>query len=211
MNFNLKHVLFFTFWIVIFGSNSSIQPEFQNVHDVIIDCNYTFEESINGIDIPKSIIKQLTLIDVEYYSFDCKLHKGQLVVNKKAKKDLIEIFEIIKKTKFPVNKAVPVVYYNWSDDASMNDNNTSCFNYRIVKGFGLLSAHSYGMAIDINPIQNPHIKGKDIQPRIGKYDVKQEGTIVRDSIIVKEFVNRGWQWGGRWRSSKDYQHFEKKN
>ena len=63
----------------------------------------------------------------------------------------------------------------------------------------------------INPMQNPHVKGKTIQPSGAKYDTKTEGTILRDSRIVNELKKRGWQWGGRWRSSKDYQHFEKKN
>jgi len=179
--------------------------------EIILDCNYTFEEAIKGIEIPNSISKQLTLISVEYYSFDDRLHKGQLVVNKKAAKDIEEIFNFIKESKFPIDKVIPAVKFNWDDDASMNDNNTVAFNYRKVKGSKVLSAHSYGMAIDINPLQNPHIKGKVIQPDKGKYNVNASGTIIRDSKLVKEFVKRGWQWGGRWKSSKDYQHFEKKN
>ncbi len=179
--------------------------------EIILDCNYTFEEAIKGIEIPNSISKQLTLISVEYYSFDDRLHKGQLVVNKKAAKDIEEIFNFIKESKFPIAKVIPAVKFNWDDDASMNDNNTVAFNYRKVKGSKVLSAHSYGMAIDINPLQNPHIKGKVIQPAKGKYNVNASGTIIRDSKLVKEFVKRGWQWGGRWKSSKDYQHFEKKN
>lgn len=179
--------------------------------EIILDCNYTFEEAIKGIEIPNSISKQLTLISVEYYSFDDRLHKGQLVVNKKAAKDIEEIFNFIKESKFPIDKVIPAVKFNWDDDASMNDNNTVAFNYRKVKGSKVLSAHSYGMAIDINPLQNPHIKGKVIQPAKGKYNVNASGTIIRDSKLVKEFVKRGWQWGGRWKSSKDYQHFEKKN
>lgn len=179
--------------------------------EIILDCNYTFEEAIKGIEIPNSISKQLTLISVEYYSFDDRLHKGQLVVNKKAAKDIEEIFNFIKESKFPIAKVIPAVKFNWDDDASMNDNNTVAFNYRKVKGSKVLSAHSYGMAIDINPLQNPHIKGKVIQPAKGKYNVNVSGTIIRDSKLVKEFVKRGWQWGGRWKSSKDYQHFEKKN
>lgn len=179
--------------------------------EIILDCNYTFEEAIKGIEIPNSISKQLTLISVEYYSFDDRLHMGQLVVNKKAAKDIEEIFNFIKESKFPIDKVIPAVKFNWDDDASMNDNNTVAFNYRKVKGSKVLSAHSYGMAIDINPLQNPHIKGKVIQPDKGKYNVNASGTIIRDSKLVKEFVKRGWQWGGRWKSSKDYQHFEKKN
>lgn len=185
--------------------------EIQDDVKIIVDCNYIFEEAIKGIEIPNDIISQLTLIDVEYYSFDDKLHRGQLVVNKKAVKDIKEIFDLIIELKFPIAKVIPAVKYNWDDDSSMKDNNTVAFNYRKVKGSKVFSAHSYGMAIDINPLQNPHVKGKDIRPQSGKYDPKVKGTILRDSEIVKEFIKRGWQWGGRWRSSNDYQHFEKKN
>ncbi|HEX9251533.1 MAG TPA: hypothetical protein VF870_04790, partial [Ignavibacteriaceae bacterium] len=67
----------------------------QDKHEIVKDCNYTFEEAVTGIEIPESIINQLTLVDVEYYSFDEKLHRGQLVINKKATKDIIEIFQFI--------------------------------------------------------------------------------------------------------------------
>jgi hypothetical protein len=187
------------------------QDDIQTDIKIIIDCRYTFEEAISGIEIPSSIISELRLVEVEYYSFDDKLHRGQVVVNKKVEKDIIIIFSLIKELKFPIAKVIPAVKYNWDDEASMNDNNTVAFNYRKVKGSKVLSAHSYGMAIDINPIQNPQIKGKVIQPPNAKYDSKVKGTILRDSEVVKEFIKRGWQWGGRWKSSKDYQHFEKKN
>lgn len=184
---------------------------YQDETKIIIDCNYTFEEALKGMEVPNSILKQISLVDVEYYSFDEKLHRGQILINKNAAKDILEIFEFIKSSRFPIAKVIPAVKYNWNDDSSMNDNNTTAFNYRKVKGSKVLSAHSYGLAIDINPLQNPHVKGKIIQPLKGKYDVKMKGTILRDSKLVQEFVKRGWKWGGRWRSSKDYQHFEKKN
>lgn len=183
----------------------------QNEEEVIVDCNYSFEEAISGKEIPKEITRNLVLLNVEYYSFDDKLHRGQIVLHKRAEKDIKEIFEIIKSIKFPISKVIPVVKYHWSDEASMNDNNTSAFNYRKVKGQKVLSFHSYGLAIDINPIQNPHIKRYLIQPSNTKYDSKAAGTILKNSRIVQEFKKRGWQWGGTWRSSKDYQHFEKKN
>lgn len=211
MKLNLKYLILFTFWILILDSKSLFQPSIQLDSAIIVDCNYSFKEAVSGIEIPKSIIKQLTLVEVEYYSFDEKLHRGQIIVNQKAAKEIKEIFEIIKSTRFPIAKVIPVVKYNWSDEASMNDNNTSAFNYRIVKGYKLLSAHSYGLAIDINPLQNPHIKGKIVNPIKGSYNIKVAGTILKESKLVSEFRKRGWQWGGRWRSSKDYQHFEKKN
>ena len=183
----------------------------QDQTEIIIDCNYTFDEAIKGIKIPNSIILQLTLVEVEYYSFDEKLHRGQLIINKKAVEDIRAIFDFIKSSRFPIAKVIPMVKYSWDDEKSMNDNNTTAFNYRKVKGSKVLSSHSSGMAIDINPFQNPHIKGEVVSPSKGKYNIDVSGTILKDSKLVKEFVKRGWQWGGRWRSSKDYQHFEKKN
>lgn len=204
-------VLFTNAFILILLQCFVYSQQINNEQKIIVDCNYTFEEAVTGIEIPNSILKQLTIIDVEYYSFDDRIHKGQLVVNKKAANDLKEIFSFIKTSKFPIEKVIPVVKYKWSDTVSMRENNTTSFNYRNVKGYRVLSAHSYGMAIDINPVQNPHIKRNTIEPANGKYDIKKRGTILRDSKLVQEFVKRGWQWGGRWRSSKDYQHFEKKN
>jgi len=208
----MKLVLLISF---LFCQMITNQPEKQSDIQIepviIIDCSYTFEEATKGIEMPSSITSELKLVDLEYYSFDDKLHRGQLVVNKKVEKDIKIIFSLIKELKFPIAKVIPAVKYNWDDEASMNDNNTVAFNYRKVKGSKVLSAHSYGMAIDINPQQNPHIKGKVIQPANAKYDPKVRGTILRESEIVKEFIKRGWQWGGRWKSSKDYQHFEKKN
>lgn len=195
-----------------FYSNSFINSYnfvFQNEDKIIVDCNYSFDEAISGISIPQSILKKLSLVDVEYFSFDGKLHKGQIVVNKSVVKDIKEIFEFIKKSKFPIEKVIPVAKYNWSDEASMNDNNTSAFNYRKVAGQKVLSPHAYGLAIDINPLQNPLIKRNHISPSRAFYNEKVPGTILKNSKLVKEFQNRGWQWGGRWKSSKDYQHFQK--
>jgi hypothetical protein len=211
----MKIYLIILFLLIHLDFNNSftfIYPDFKTEKQdaPIADCNYTLDDAIKGLEIPKSIVKQLTLINVEYYSFDNKLHKGQVLINKKAAKDITEIFQIIKDIRFPVEKAIPVVKYNWSDQESMNDNNTSAFNYRKVKGQKVLSAHSYGLAIDINPLQNPHIKGNLVQPSMGKYEMEKPGTILRDSKLVAEFRKRGWEWGGKWRSSKDYQHFEKK-
>jgi len=208
----MKLLLLLTFLFFQTIINQSEQKwNIQTDPKIIIDCSYTFEEATSGIEIPGSIISELRLVEVEYYSFDDKLHRGQLLVNKKVEHDIKIIFSLIKELNFPIAKVIPAVKYNWDDEASMNDNNTVAFNYRKVKGSKVLSAHSYGMAIDINPIQNPHVKGKTIQPANAKYDPKVRGTILRDSEFVKEFIKRGWQWGGRWKSSKDYQHFEKRN
>jgi hypothetical protein len=104
--------------------------------------------------------------------------------------------------------------YKGDDDVSMADNNTSAFNYRdVVDSKGVLSKHSYGVAIDINPIQNPYIKGKKISPASGTNYVNrkkfQNGMIIKNDVCYKAFKDRGWTWGGEWKTMKDYQHFQK--
>jgi len=176
---------------------------------VIIDSNISFDEAVSGIDFPGSVRKDLILADVLYYSFDGKMHKGQIVIHKSLEKDISEIFDYIRETRFPVGKVIPISRYNWNDSASMRDNNTSAFNYRKVKGTKVLSRHSTGRALDLNPWLNPYVKGKWISPPGSVYDPKIPGTLFKDSQLVKYFLKKGWIWGGNWRYSKDYQHFEK--
>jgi len=179
--------------------------------EIIIDSEMTFEEAIFGSEAPVNIIAELVLLDVEYYSFEGKLHRGQVVVHRAVAADIVEIFEIIKETKFPIAKAIPIVKYNWSDSASMADNNTSAFNYRVVAGTENLSRHSFGKAIDFNPMQNPYIsKAGVFSPEDSKYDPTVAGTFTQDNIIVKKFIEKGWVWGGNFKSIKDYHHFDKR-
>jgi len=176
---------------------------------VIIDANYTFDEAMKGINIPGFIKDSLELVTVQYYGFDGLLHQGQLLVKNELVNDIVDIFNFIKKTKFPVEKVIPIVKYNWSDDKSMEENNTSAFNYRFISGTKILSKHAQGEAIDINPRQNPYIKNGSCSPEGSVYDVNKKGTINSNSELVREFTERGWEWGGDWKSLKDYQHFQK--
>ncbi|MCX7909684.1 MAG: M15 family metallopeptidase [Ignavibacteria bacterium] len=190
--------------------NSSYVLNDNNFMELIIDSDLTFEEAIKGSKAPKEIIDSLTLIDVFYYSFDKKLHKGQIVIHKELKDEVLEIFEMIKILKFPVGKVVPIVKYNWSDDKSMKDNNTSSFNYRTISGTNRLSLHARGRAIDINPFLNPVVypDGKVI-PEGSSYNPKKLGTFYDTHPVVLEFKRLGWRWGGDFQSYKDYHHFDK--
>jgi uncharacterized protein (UPF0335 family) len=176
---------------------------------IIIDCNYSISEAIAGKTIPLSIKQNLTIVKVQYFSFDNKLHQGQIVINKKLVKDIKEIFKIIKAEKFPVKSVIPIVKYHWSDEKSMEQNNTSAFNYRFIRGTKILSAHALGRAIDINPKLNPQEKNGKIIPHDAVYNPGKPGTFSHNSKIVRAFIKRGWKWGGFWRSTKDYQHFQK--
>lgn len=178
--------------------------------NVIVDSEMTFDDAIAGTKAPKSVQDNLVIINVAYYSFDGKLHRGQLVVHRDVQEDIKKIFELIIKEKFPVSKCVPIVKYNWSDSASMADNNTSSFNYRTIAGTDRLSLHSFGLAIDINPFNNPVVyENGRISPKGAKYDPKKAGTFSSENSVVKLFKELGWRWGGDFVSFKDYHHFDK--
>jgi peptidoglycan L-alanyl-D-glutamate endopeptidase CwlK len=171
------------------------------------DTILTFEEALSGKDIPEPIRKTLTLGRLPFYGYDGEDHYGYMVYATEYEEEIIRIFTFLFSARFPIEKMIPVNLYRWSDEASMRDNNTSCFNYRTVKGTSVLSRHARGMAIDINPRYNPSIKGGTVEPSNGVYDPANKGTITPDSEVVKIFKAEGWLWGGDWKSLKDYQHF----
>jgi hypothetical protein len=206
-------ILFIVILVIFFTIPGVTNKNIQSVSEesgYVIDSNIDFDEAVSGKNIPKSIIENLRIVDVYYYGFDDKLHKGQLVVHREVVLDIIEIFEFIREIRFPVSKVIPISEYGWSDEKSMQDNNTSAFNYRYISGTRVISNHASGLAIDINPELNPYIKNGSSLPANCIYDTTKAGTILASSDLVKEFKKKGWQWGGDWKSLKDYQHFEKK-
>ena len=88
-------VTLFVFLINLPSNEGVIDRILQDESAPIVDCKYTIDQAVKGHEIPKSMIKQLTLVDVEYFSFDEKLHQGQILVNKIVVTDIKEIFELI--------------------------------------------------------------------------------------------------------------------
>ena len=186
-----------------------------NNNPVIIDSRMTFEEAIAGTMAPVDIIDQLVLLDVEYYSDDDLLHRGQLVVNKSIENDIREMFQLIKEIRFPVHQAVPIVAYDWDDNQSMLANNTSAFCYRKVAQSQRWSRHATGHAIDINPFFNPIVwkneyKGRPNVPAGAIYDVDRPGTFHLTHPVVQEFRKRKFTWGYYFPVYYDYHHFHQK-
>jgi hypothetical protein len=178
--------------------------------NIIIDSAMTLAEAVKGSVAPKSMLDSLCIIDVRYFSFDGHLHQGQLVIHREVRKEVQDLFKAIEKTRFPVEKVIPIIRYGWSDEASMADNNTSAFNYRVIEGTSRLSRHASGRAIDINPRLNPvFYKNGTVLPEGATYNQRQPGTFHGRHMIVKTLRARGWVWGGHFKSLKDYHHFEK--
>lgn len=159
-------------------------------------------------------LSDLRLIRMSYHGFDNLPHVGELIVNKRIAAETMQIFKELYKAKFKIEKIELIDNYDADDDKSMEANNTSGFNYRPVTGGTALSKHGMGMAIDINPVQNPYINGKEVLPEKGRDYLDREnlrmGMITKAGACYRIFKKYGWTWGGNWKIPIDYQHFEKR-
>jgi hypothetical protein len=117
--------------------------------------------------------------------------------------------------RYPIGKVRTLDNYPGADDElSMEDNNTSAFNCRDIPGTGRWSQHAYGRAIDLNPLLNPEIdRTGAFQPKTAAPYLDRSrtdpGILHAGDAAVRVFTDRGWRWGGDWRTPKDYQHFER--
>lgn len=119
-------------------------------------------------------------------------------------------FADLNAAKFPVARMQPVSRFGGDDARSMAANNSSAFNRRAVTGGTTWSEHSYGRAIDLNPHQNPYVRGATVVPAAGRSyldraDVRP-GMLVHSGPAVAAFRAVVWGWGGAWRGERDYQH-----
>jgi hypothetical protein len=157
-------------------------------------------------------IVDLRLVEVDHVGFDGYAHRGRLVVHADATGAITEAFRRMYDARFPIERVTLVDDAGGSDDAAMAANLTTAFNCRAVTGGSGWSEHSYGRAIDINPLQNPYVSSRGtVLPPGGRAHLDRSsgaiGMIVDGGPAVTAFDAVGWQWGGRWRAIKDYQHF----
>ena len=169
----------------------------------------TLEQALQNSSAPPEILAAQTLLDLPFLNFSGEIHLGFLVAHRDLEIEIREIFAEILAARFPIFQMVPTVQFDWSDDVSMEQNNSSAFNYRLKVGKPELSLHATGHAIDINPRQNPYIKGDLVLPPGALYEPEKPGTITEDGAVVRAFESRGWIWGGRWQHIGDFHHFEK--
>lgn len=189
------------------------------------------KEAMNGksyIENPDISYDDLRYIKVLHYNFRHQIQVGELVVNQAIAEDCCQIFMELFQEEYEINSMYLIDRYYEKDQArngeqvdicSINDDNTSAFHYRKIAGTEVLSNHAYGMAIDINPLENPYVKEADLQQTVASpykdYNSYKDRTAQRAHMISKDdacyriFKAHGFQWGGEWNGNKDYQHFEK--
>ncbi len=184
--------------------SEELSPE---VQQRIVGTSYQENDNIS--------LEELRYLRILHVGFDGQTHIGELLVNQSIAADVLEIMAELYENGYAIEKMALVDNYGADDEQSMEDNNTSAFNYREIAGSSKLSRHSLGLAIDINPLYNPCVKngGTSISP-VNAGDYADRSQLFAHKIDEKDlcyqlFTEHGFTWGGHWNSLKDYQHFEK--
>jgi hypothetical protein len=155
----------------------------------------------------------LRLLRVSHWGFDDQPHVGSIVVAASVTDAVLEVFRTLYDQRFPIRRMEPVDAFGGDDDASMAADNTSGFNCRpaVTTGAAHWSNHAYGLAIDVNPVENPYLLGGQVLPPEGAEfvdrSVYRPGMAVEGGVLTSAFAQVGWGWGGSWAGSPDYQHF----
>ena len=161
-----------------------------------------------GCPVP---IGDLRVAALRYWGFDGAVHGGRLVVNADVAADVVRVFRALFSARFPIRRMVPVDVYGASDERSMRADNTSGFNCRPVADGSQWSQHAFGRAVDVDPLENPEVRGGVVDPPTARpyadRTLRAPGMIHSGDAATRAFAAIGWGWGGNWRSLKDYQHF----
>jgi hypothetical protein len=155
----------------------------------------------------------LRLLDLTHLGFDGDAHHGRLVVHRRHAQEIVAVFKRLYSIEFPIRRMELVDRYGADDQRSMRHDNTSAFNCRFVAGTERWSNHAYGLAVDVNPVENPYVSGSHVSPPAGREYADRSrdapGMIHSGDAVVKAFARRaGWEWLGDGPGSvRDYQHF----
>ncbi len=158
---------------------------------------------------------RLRLLDIEHFDFNGDILDGKLIVLDRIAVKVLSIFKELKAARFPIHQVKLIEHYNGNDDESMAANNSSAFNFRNIANSDRLSMHSYGLAIDINPAQNPYLTIEEngivkVHPSAGVEFLNRSN--IRPGMlepVIHIFEKYGFTvWGGKWNNPIDYHHFE---
>ena len=161
-----------------------------------------------GCPVPVSDLRYLT---VSFRGFDGAAHTGEIIVAARVADDVVAVFRALFAAGFPLERMVIATDADLAAPVTGDGNTTAGFVCRAVRGQRTFSAHAYGLAVDVDPFQNPEHRGDVVLPELAssyldRGDVRP-GMITRDGPVVAAFAAVGWAWGGSFRSLKDYMHF----
>jgi hypothetical protein len=217
----IKNILFYTalcFCLTQGGLAKTAEPCWAKEDFAICTISKGVFKVMEGKSYPADTLiplQELRLLRIKYYGFDGEIKTGDMIAHKTVAKELLDIFEELFAAEYPIEKMNLTDYYDAGDVRSMTNNNTSAFYWRNITGGKSLSYHAVGLAVDINPLYNPYVKGNTVEPPYAAVYLDRttpvKGLIANSQdAAVRAFKKRGWRWGGDWRTLKDYQHFEKR-
>ena len=155
--------------------------------------------------------RDLAWVRLTFWGFDDARHTGELLVNRSVAGDLVEVFRDLYDARFPVEEMRITTKPEQTAPPTGDGNDTGAFNCRAARGATSYSQHAYGLAVDVNPFQNPYVKGDLVLPELaGAYrdrSWRRPGMILSRGPVVRAFARIGWGWGGSWHQLKDLQHF----
>lgn len=145
----------------------------------------------------------LRKIWVRYLGFDARAHDGWVIMHRTLAAPVQRAFRRLYRWRFPIMAMAPMVV----EDKTVLTLGYEC---RFVAGTTRWSQHSYGLAIDINPRQNPMIRGDYLDPPNSRTWLARERYwpgMMHEDGAVPAFTAEGFYWGGRWKTLLDYMHF----
>ena len=158
-------------------------------------------------------LDRLRVVTLDHWDFAGEVRRGVLVVRADVADEVAAIFGGLFRAGFPIRRMAPVDQYDGDDFTSIEADNTSAFNCRPATGSSEWSHHAYGLAIDLNPLENPYVlDGRTSHDRSTRFldrSRQGRGVIVDNGPVVRAFRDAGWHWGGDWSNPVDYQHFSK--
>ncbi|MEV4412782.1 M15 family metallopeptidase [Catellatospora sp. NPDC049609] len=152
----------------------------------------------------------LRYLTVGFRGFDGRAHTGELLANARVADDLVRVFERLFAAGFPIERMRISSAAELNGPHTGDGNTTEVFACRPVRGQKAWSQHAYGLALDLNPFQNPYHKGEVVLPELAtayldRADARPGMAQPREQA-VQAFAAIGWKWGGDYRSLKDYMH-----
>jgi hypothetical protein len=159
-------------------------------------------------------IRDLRYLIIPHYDGKGAVRIGELVCHQDVADEFMYLFKELFRNKFPIERMELIDNFGGDDIRSMESNNTSAFNYRVISGKDKLSKHAFGMAIDINPLYNPCVRDENVNPESGEYYANRNRlnkyTLIKGDLVYKILHDKfGFSWGGDFEKCKDYQHYEK--
>ncbi len=155
----------------------------------------------------------LASITADHVDATGQRQRGTIVVNRRVAVDVVAVLGVLYDRRYPIASMRPIADFGGDDEASMAADNTSAFNCRPVTGGTGWSRHAFGLAVDLNPIRNPYVRGDRVLPPEGVRWVDRRlyhpAMIRSGDVVTSAFATIGWRWGGQFTSLDDYQHFER--